>query len=1217
MMGPKNGERMLKRWGIVVLLALAAIGFKPAEADAQCAALCTILFPGCNPVSCGGGLCFGSTGTDCITGTAAGETIWGLGGGDCICGGGGDDTIYGNSQFGPGTGGNDFINGEDGSDTIFGQAGADVIFGEAGNDTISGGDGDDQLNGDAGDDDLFGDAGSDQFFGGDGADEINAGTGNDTNINGQGGNDIINLDSGNNSNINGGDGGDTINGGTGDDSGINSGPDNDTINLTAGGNNDDINGGTGADTITGGAGNDTNISGGDGDDNISGGGGNDMISGGAGFDDISGGDGDDVLSGNNDPDVLDGGPGTDILDGGTENDTCLNGETNIDCENLTHAALASFSAFEEDGDVIVEWVTSSEAGTLGYYLFREEGDQWTQVHEGLLPSVMAAQGGTYHFRDVGAMPGATLRYRLVELDGQGSNSPGGPFEVVANASDNSLLSASQFYAREPRQTVALARARKGGDIGSPQGPGQATAVVVGVDETGLYSVTAAEIASRLGVDAADVRSRIQSGTVLITEAGEPIAWSGAADGSALQFFGVELDSLFTTERFYRLSLEAGDTMANATAAPGAVTPGLSYQDTVHVEADTVAVTVIPQDPNSDYWYGQLVSESGPMTATNTITLESVAGGGTLRVTFRGAANRLDVNSIRVRLNGQELGTTSFVGQIAHEFEVAVAEADLLDGDNTLELEPVAGSAFVDFAEVTYTREYATAGSTFAFRSGAAESLELTGFVQANPRLFKVTDARQPVELTGFVDAPSGLQFAAEANQDYFVAAAGSVRSPSSMWGDVPSDLRSGANAATYLILSPPEFLGGAAELAAHRQADDLQTMIVELQDVFDEFAFGTPDPNAIRAFLQYANEEWATPPQYVVLIGKGSWDYRDIGGLGGNFLPPIMLSTPGGIYSSDVTYADVAGDDGVPDLALGRLPVTSSEQLDDVIGQILAYEAVLDGSSQEVVFVAGQTDPQGDYGGDTRLVREELAEGWTATEVFRSEFAPDGDGLLAARAALFEALGKSPRLVSYLGHGALDRLGKIEMVDDPEMPATSLFETSDLETLSIEGSQPLFNAMTCTAARFALPGTVSLGEALLIDSEGAVAAWSASGVSIHEYARELSEAFLGALTSGEDERLGDAINRSYTAIEDFEFRREMIGIYHLLGDPALRLTKGADPGTGGSGGSAGGSGGIGGGVTGGSGGCVASAASSTGGLAFGVLALLGTAIVRRRRRRGH
>ncbi|MBT8468637.1 MAG: hypothetical protein KJN97_07790, partial [Deltaproteobacteria bacterium] len=164
--------------------------------------------------------------------------------------------------------------------------------------------------------------------------------------------------------------------------------------------------------------------------------------------------------------------------------------------------------------------------------------------------------------------------------------------------------------------------------------------------------------------------------------------------------------------------------------------------------------------------------------------------------------------------------------------------------------------------------------------------------------------------------------------------------------------------------------------------------------------------------------------------------------------------------------------------------------------------------------------------------------------------------LESTRALFFDEVRKGPRLVNYLGHAGATAFGFREV----------LLSTEDLETMTVNGTQPVFSNMTCTASRFAVPGQVSLGEALLLDDEAAIAVWGPSGISINAQATLLARAFVSELSAGDETRIGPIINRAFPVLADLEFGREVISIYHLFGDPALRVTKADEPGTGGAGG---------------------------------------------------
>ena len=184
--------------------------------------------------------------------------------------------------------------------------------------------------------------------------------------------------------------------------------------------------------------------------------------------------------------------------------------------------------------------------------------------------------------------------------------------------------------------------------------------------------------------------------------------------------------------------------------------------------------------------------------------------------------------------------------------------------------------------------------------------------------------------------------------------------------------------------------------------------------------------------------------------------------------------------------------------------------------------------------------------------------------------------------------------------------------------------------MTIDGTQPIFADMTCVASRFAVPGLVSLDEAMLIDDQGAIAVWGPSGISINEQATLLARELMTKLSSGEHTRLGPLINDVLPTVADLEFGRDMIEIYHLFGDPALRIAKSdGSGGTGGAGGSAaaGSAGSAGNAGTGGAGGSGVDRGLTTAGCAVAaserapagmLLALLGlSAFALRRRRRAH
>ncbi|MDF1734312.1 MAG: tandem-95 repeat protein [Minwuia sp.] len=268
------------------------------------------------------------------------DTVSAGNGNDNVSGGIGDDLVLGEA-------GSDTLSGGDGDDTLDGGTGDDLILGEAGNDTLSGGDGDDTLDGGEDGDVLSGGAGADSIAAGSGDDTIDAG--DDA--------DIVDAGDGNDS-VEAGAGDDTVSGGAGNDQ-TDGGEGDDVLSGEAG--NDSISGGDGNDALDGGDGDDL-LDAGDGNDVVDGGAGNDAVDAGAGDDAVSGGDGNDTLTGGDGNDTLLGGAGNDAFFGGTGDDS-INGGDGTDNATFTGNADEYDVTFNDDGTVTITDTVPDRDGT--------------------------------------------------------------------------------------------------------------------------------------------------------------------------------------------------------------------------------------------------------------------------------------------------------------------------------------------------------------------------------------------------------------------------------------------------------------------------------------------------------------------------------------------------------------------------------------------------------------------------------------------------------------------------------------------------------------------------------------------------------------------------------------------------------------------------------------------------------------------------------------
>jgi hypothetical protein len=312
-----------------------------------------------------------------------------------------------------------------------------------------------------------------------------------------------------------------------------------------------------------------------------------------------------------------------------------------------------------------------------------------------------------------------------------------------------------------------------------------------------------------------------------------------------------------------------------------------------------------------------------------------------------------------------------------------------------------------------------------------------------------------------------------------------------------------------------------------------------LEDVYDEFGFGEARPEAIREFLSYAYHHWKPPKlRYVLLLGDATYDFKDYLKTGVvNQLPPLMVKTSYLWTASDPTLAAVNGRDLLPDFAVGRLPASSAEELRVMVSKILAYETAPGGLDGLLVLAADNADAAGDFSADVVAIEGGVLAGKPVRLLLLHELGG------SMREEILRAFDEGASLVSYVGHGG------IHLWADE-----NVFNIADVSSLAPQSRQPILLTMNCLNGYFHFPYFDSLSEELLkADGKGAIAAFSPSGLSLNGPANAFHQALLDAVFRQGHRRLGDAVLAAQESYAATGALPELLSIYHLLGDPALRL----------------------------------------------------------------
>lgn len=851
----------------------------------------------------------------------------------------------------------------------------------------------------------------------------------------------------------------------------------------------------------------------------------------------------------------------------TQTETDTNGANDAGSDTVTILAptvvkMLSMEAVQTKKNVTVKWQTSFEQDNLGFYVWRQTAaGTKSKINDRIIigsalftaktPSPTA--GRSYRIVDSSA-PAGTLQYWIEDVDIKGVHTMNGP---ITPRFDSTTPPATSGPATDPDLTLGSA----GGIFTTAAGMGVTPvastapesqrmnqqwtlstlpAAKLIVTQNGWYRVTKNDLLAA-GFDPGSLTRNI---SVFADGMEVPIATSETTFGptDSIEFYGTALDTPSAGGHVYyvtstpgkNLRIRTESTKPNTTAS----TPASFPYSFVRTER-TVYFAALTNNGDGENFFGAIVTSYPASEAVTVTNLDPQAGDAKLEIVIQGATEKFN-HSVDVSLNGHSLGVVKFKNQARSVSTLNVPVSWLTSGENTLTFTATGGDddvSVVETARLTYAHRYAADSNALLFTLPGAMAATVSGFTSPQVRAVDLTDPQQPVLLNVVTAAGANntksASFTTSGAGVRTILAFGDDRilSPAQIIYNAPSALNSQKNAADLVILTNKAFFTAAKSLQTARNAQGINTMVVDVQNVYDEFSFGAHGPQAIRAFLQRATTSWSKAPHYVILVGDASFDPRSYLGMGSfDFVPTKVIPTLYLKTASDDWFGDF-NDSGIPTLAIGRLPVRTAEEAETVIGKLVKRTGVPVADWAKVIEIINDRP----IGVPFELGANLLAASVPAPlSVDRLSFSTLSDPAASVGAAFT----RGSLLMNYVGHGS------VEIWDDYALTSTSAAALTNGDKL------PFVVTMNCLNGFFHDLYTESLAEALMkAAGGGAIGVWASSALTSPDQQLLVNLELYRQLFGSSPQSVGDAILNAKKATTDRDVRRTWI----LFGDPTMKL----------------------------------------------------------------
>jgi hypothetical protein len=483
-----------------------------------------------------------------------------------------------------------------------------------------------------------------------------------------------------------------------------------------------------------------------------------------------------------------------------------------------------------------------------------------------------------------------------------------------------------------------------------------------------------------------------------------------------------------------------------------------------------------------------------------------------------------------------------------------------------------GEGYLDWMEILYKRRLNSVTGDFirivSTDSQSTVEYNVSPFSSNQVMVFDATVHDSVKIINPLITTSNNVKFRKTQTtiSKYFLIGQNGYMSPAGISQRIPNqNLHGITDGYDFIIISYKDFVPAANRLKAKREGvgpsdpSYLRTLVVDIQQVYNEFSGGVVDPVAIRDFLNYSYQNWQRKPSYVCFLGNGGFDYKSIISQNENFIPPFEFSDPHinqvNGYTTDDFFVQFNGNNSPPFMAHGRVPAMTLDDANGYLDKEDCYENGLNNGywKNKIIYVAddGWTDGSSD-GSQHTDQSEQLATQFTPKTFDQNKIyliayppviTPAGRRKPAVNSDIIKHWNEGCIGLNWVGHGAPD-IWAHEYVFEKDVAIAQLNNVC---------TYPFVTVASCDFSKFDDPVDIC-GSTLLTISikKGAIGTLAATRPTYGQLNSTFNNTFWNELYFQTDtlllqERFGSAVFKTkqiYYQVNDLKFE--------LLCDPTIR-----------------------------------------------------------------